>query len=88
METNDAEADAVLDPADAEVGELHEDGSSSLSEPDDDNDESDDPNGADEDMVDGEELAARQLSEVDSEADCHHVGDVLTTAVGSECPLS
>lgn len=55
---------------DAEVGDhLRDDRSSSLSDPEDLLDQSEGPNGVDSDAVEGEELPAAPLSEVDSEAE-------------------
>lgn len=65
----DAEMESAIDAADAEVGGQHDDRSSSLSEPEDEHDGSEEQGGVYEDMLDGGALAAQRSLEVDSEAE-------------------
>ena len=63
------EFDNAIDTADAEVGENEDDRSSSLSDPEDDNDDPEEQDDEVYDVADGEELAAQRSLEVDSEAE-------------------
>lgn len=63
------EVDDTSEPSDAEIGEHQDDRSSSLSEPEDDNDDVEEVDGADEDTLNGDQLAAHRLLDDDSEAE-------------------
>ena len=65
----DAELDNAMGSTAAEVGEQQDDRSSSLSEPEDENEDVREQNGVDDDTMDGDELAAHKSLEVDSEAE-------------------
>lgn len=65
----DAEVDNAVDAATAEVGELPDDRSSSLSEPDDEQDLAELDNGGIGQVQDGEQLEAQRSLDVDSEAE-------------------
>ena len=63
------EVDDTSEPSDAEIGEHNDDRSSSLSDPEDDNEDVEEGDGIDEDTLNGDERAARQLLDDDSEAE-------------------
>ena len=63
------EVDDTSESGDAEIGEHHDDHSSSLSEPEDDNEDVEEGDGIEEDTLNGDEAAAHQLLDDDSEAE-------------------
>lgn len=63
------DVDDTSDLGDAETGEQHDDHSSSLSEPDDDNEDAEDEDVATENTPNGDDAAAQQLMDDDSEAE-------------------
>lgn len=67
-QNHDEEGDSS-DASDAEVGEHHDDRSSSLSDPEDDNEEAEDGDEVEDDALNGEDTPAQQLVEDDSEAE-------------------